>query len=152
MRYKRLNVHGELMSSARTNMTLLSPVLLGLFLLVAVAAVRIAPPLSSPTNRSIDEHVWETDVHSDAPYGHFEMGGCTKHRGHCPHNCSHRAMRNSSIRTEQPRRTDAIENKPLEDTERAYGMWTNLMQTVGALWETVGKLFHHDAIDNDTAN
>ncbi|KAA3671608.1 uncharacterized protein DEA37_0011533 [Paragonimus westermani] len=152
MRYKRLNVHGGLMSSARTNMTLLSPVPLGLFLLVSVAAVRIAPPLSSSTNRSLDEQVWETDVHSNAPCDHSEMAGCTKHRGHCPRNCSHRAVRNSLIRTEQPRRTDAPENKPLEDAERAYGMWTNLMQTVGALWKTVGKLFHHDVIDNDTEN
>ncbi|KAF7261118.1 hypothetical protein EG68_01698 [Paragonimus skrjabini miyazakii] len=137
------------MSSALVNMGLLGPVSLGLFLFVAVTAARIASPPPSSTNRSIDEQLGETDGHSFAPYNHSEIAGRTKHRGHCPRNCSHRTMRKSQMRTKQSGQTNAFVKKHSEDADRSHGMWSNLMRTVDMLWNTVGKLLQRDATDDD---
>ncbi|KAF5401844.1 hypothetical protein PHET_03382, partial [Paragonimus heterotremus] len=90
--------------------------------------VRIAPHPPSSINRSTDEQLGETDGHSVAPHNYSEMAGCMKRRGHCPRNCSHRAMRKSPIRMEQSGQTEASVNKPSEDADGAYGMWRNLMR------------------------
>ncbi|KAF5397952.1 hypothetical protein PHET_07992 [Paragonimus heterotremus] len=105
----------------------------GLKCQITDVAVRIAPPPHSSISRSTDERVGEADGHSVAPYNRSEMADHTKHRGHCARNCSHRAMRKSSIRIEQSEQTETLVNKPSEEADGAYGMWRNLMRTAEML-------------------